>query len=308
MPYIFGPVPSRRLGFSLGVDVIPPKTCTLNCIYCQLGKTTNKTIQRKEYIPADKILKELDIKITQRKDQKIDYITFSGSGEPTLNTKLGYMIERIKKITSIPVAVITNGTLLHDQDLQEELSKADLAIPSLDAPDEETFKKINRPHHSITLEKAISGISSFSQKFQGKIWLEIMLIEGINDSPQQIKKFAEVVKRIRLEKIQLNTPVRPPAEEFVRPASLSSLKKAKSILGERCEIISGFKKFQQKTYTKDMESVMLAMIRRRPVSLGDISSSLGIHKNEAVKYVEVLERKRLIGSKRYGEEKYYYSL
>ena len=225
MIHIYGPVPSRRLGFSLGVDVVPFKTCSLDCIYCQLGRTTNKTIERKEYISADDVLKELKEKVVKKEHSRIDYITFSGSGEPTLHSKLGYMIEEIKKITSIPVAVITNGTLLYNLDVQEELEGADVVIPSLDAPDKETFKRINRPYPSLKFEKVISGIKNFSQNFNGKLWLEIMLVKKVNDSLPQIKKFAQIIKEIRCEKIQLNTPVRPSAEEFAEVVDFSFLQK-----------------------------------------------------------------------------------
>jgi len=307
MSQIFGPVPSRRLGFSLGVDVIPFKTCSLDCVYCQLGKTTNKTVKRKEYIAADSILREIEKAIINKKNQKIDYITFSGSGEPTLNIRIGDIIEKIKKITPIPVAVLTNGTLLYSPRLQEELQHADLIIPSLDAPDEETFKKINRPYPSLTLDKVIGGLQSFSQKFKGKIWLEIMLVKKINDSPEQIEKMAQIINEIKLDKIQLNTPVRPPAEEFAHPVSLSFLKKAQSILGERCEIIPGFKKFQQRLYRKDIEETILTIVKRRPVTLNDLSRSLGIHQNEAIKYIQALQEKNLINFRTYSKKRYYYS-
>ncbi|RLE12403.1 radical SAM protein [Candidatus Aerophobetes bacterium] len=305
MKQIFGPVPSRRLGFSLGVDTIPFKTCTLDCIYCQLGRTTNKTVERREYIPADTILREIEKILSQRGKQKIDYITFSGSGEPTLNLKLGYMIEKIKKITSIPIAILTNGTLLYSSSLQEELQLADLVIPSLDASDEDTFKAINRPHPSLTLEKVVSGIATFSQNFQGKIWLEVMMVEGINDSFEKIKKIGEVIKEIKLDKIQLNTPVRPPAEEFAHPVSLSLLKKAKTILGERCEVIAHFKKHQEITSKEDIKDAILTMIKRRPVTLEDISSSLGIHLNEVIKYIGILQEENLVTSRMYNKKRYY---
>lgn len=272
-----------------------------------MGRTTNKTTQRKEYIAQDAVLRELEEKLDQKEHPGIDYITFSGSGEPTLNLKLGYMIKRIKKITPIQVAVLTNGTLLYDARVREDISQADLVIPSLDAPQEKTFKKINRPHSSLRFEKVVSGIADFSQNFQGKIWLEIMLVEGINNSLYQLRELARVVEKMRLEKIQLNTPVRPPAEDFVRCVKLGPLRKAKSILGKRCEIIARFKKHQQKAYGKDIEDVMLTMIKRRPVSLEDISSSLGVHRNEAVKYLQALERENLITSRLYGTKRYYYS-
>lgn len=304
MAQIFGPVPSRRLGFSLGIDVVTPKTCTLDCIYCQLGKTTNKTVHRKQYVDSNSVLQELKKRIA-RGGERIDYITFSGSGEPTLHAGLGDMIEEIKRITCIPVAVITNGTLLSDSNIREELQEAELVIPSLDAPDQETFQKINRPHPSLKFEEVVRGIIGFSHSFTGKIWLEIMLIKGMNDSREQIEKFAHIAGKMKLEKIQLNTPVRPPAEEFVNPATLFSLNKAKSILGERCQIIAEFKRPQQKAYSKDLQQAMLTMIKRRPLSLKDLSASLGVHPNEVVKYLQVLKEKKLIKSTTHDSTTYY---
>jgi len=307
MSQIFGPVPSRRLGFSLGVDTIPYKTCTLDCIYCQLGRTTNKTLERKEYILADVIVDEVE-KIIKEKKKKIDYITFSGSGEPTLNLKIGDMIERIKKITTIPIAVLTNGTLLYSEKLRDELKKADLVIPSLDAADDPTFRQVSRPHPSLSFEMMVSGIVKFSQEFKGKIWLEIMLVKGINDSLKHIQKISKIIKEIRVDKIQLNTPVRPPAEEFVRPLSIQNLEKIKSLLGDKCEVIAAFKRARQKAYREDVEEQIITLIKRRPVTLTDISNSLGIHRNEVIKYIESLSDKKLLQSKIYSGKRYYYPI
>ena len=182
MKEVFGPVPSRRLGFSLGVDLVPFKTCTLDCVYCQLGPTTHKTLKRKEYIPTEGILPEVEKMLN--KGKRVDYITFSGSGEPTLHSGIGKMISRIKRISSIPVAVITNGTLLNQGQVQEDLWAADLVIPSLDAVDERIFQRINRPHASLNTKMIIRGLDDFAGKFPGKIWLEVMLVRGLNDSKE----------------------------------------------------------------------------------------------------------------------------
>jgi len=303
MSQIFGPVPSRRLGFSLGIDTVPYKTCSLDCIYCQLGKTTNKTIERKEYISCEDILPEIE-EILLKQKERIDYITFSGSGEPTLNPKIKTMINSIKKLASIPIAVLTNGTLLFQPETREELMEADLVIPSLDAISEEVFKKVNRPHHSLKIDKIIDGLSTFSQEFKGKIWLEIMIVKGINDSPQEIKRMTEVIEKIKLDKIQLNTVVRPPTEEFAQPVNLENLKKIKRTLGEKCEIIAGFKRPNQEFYNKDIEKGILTMVKRRPVTLLDISRSLGIHQNEAIKYLNILEKEDQISTRVHRGKRY----
>ena len=303
MSQIFGPVPSRRLGFSLGIDTVPYKTCSLDCIYCQLGKTTNKIIERREYISCEGILPEIEEILKQKK--KIDYITFSGSGEPTLNSGIKTMINNIKKLTSIPIAVLTNGTLLFQPKTREELMEADLVIPSLDAVSEEVFKKVNRPYHSLKIDKIIDGLSDFSQEFKGEIWLEIMVVKGINDSPQEIKRMAEAIEKIKLDKIQLNTVVRPPVEEFAQPVNSEDLKKITRTLGEKCEIIAEFKRPNQEFYREDIEKGILTMVKRRPVTLLDISRSSGIHQNEAIKYLNILKKEDQILTKVHRGKRYY---
>ncbi|MFQ6065883.1 MAG: radical SAM protein [bacterium] len=305
MGQIFGPVPSRRLGFSLGVDTIPFKTCSLDCIYCQLGRTTNKTTERKGYIATDDILREIEEVL--REGKRIDYITFSGSGEPTLNSEIKRMIGRIKELTSIPLAILTNGTLLYKPRMREDLTGADLVIPSLDTVTQEIFERINRPHPSLKIDEIITGIDAFSQEFKGKIWLEIMLVKGINDSPEEIKKTAQVTHEMNLEKIQLNTVVRPPAEEFARPLRTEDLKNIKTILGEKCEIIAEFQRPTPKDYKREVEKTILSMVKRRPVTLVDISHCLGLQRNEIIKYLQVLEKKHQIRTKVHGGERYYHS-
>ena len=174
--YIFGPVPSRRLGRSLGVDLVPFKTCTYDCIYCQLGRTTNKTIQRKEWVPLDDVVTELETKLSSQPD----YITLSGSGEPTLYSRTGELIDRIKAVTNVPVAVLTNGSLLWNQEVRARLMNADLVVPSLDAGDEAMFRAVNRPHEDISFERMLQGLIDFRHEFQGKYWLEVFLLAGHN--------------------------------------------------------------------------------------------------------------------------------
>src|SRR4030042_7030693 len=199
--HIFGPVPSRRLGRSLGIDLIPSKTCTYDCLYCQVGRTTEKTITRKSWVNIDEVIAELKTKLLA----KPDYITLSGSGEPTLFDGCGRLIEKIKQITNIPVAVITNGSLLFMPEVRKELLAADVVMPSLDAGDEETFKKINRPCSRITFDKMLQGLIDFRKEFKGKYWLEVFLVAGLNDSDEQIDKIAACIEKIQPDKVQLNT-------------------------------------------------------------------------------------------------------
>jgi wyosine [tRNA(Phe)-imidazoG37] synthetase (radical SAM superfamily) len=284
--YIYGPVPSRRLGFSLGIDIIPFKTCTLDCIYCQLGPTAHKALQRKEYFSPSEILVQIKEKLAS--GQRIDTITFSGSGEPTLNNTLEKLIKEIKKITPIPVAVLTNSTLFTDKTVRNALMAADLVIPSLDAATQEVFLKTNRPCSILKIQEVIEGLIMFRQEFKGSIWLEVMLVKGVNDSPPHIQKLQKAASRIKPDKIQLNTVVRPPAEKFARPLSPEEMEKKRKVFGKNCEIIAEFDKKTLKSSQKDLEGAILAMIQRRPVTLSDISASLGRHKNEIIKYLDFL--------------------
>ena len=301
---IFGPVPSRRLGYSLGIDPIPFKTCTLDCVYCQLGRTTNKTILRKEYVKVGEIVK--NVKSVLSSGKAIDYLTFSGSGEPTLNSKIGEMIKTLKEFTSIPIAVLTNGTLLSLPLVREMLKLADVVIPSLDAATQEVFQRVNRPHSSLRIEEVINGIVEFRKVYSGKIWLEVMLVKGVNDHQEELLAIKKAIGRINPNKVQLNTPVRPPAESWVKPLSDVELEKVKKFFGEETEIIAEFKRKGIQAYSEDMEQEILALLLRRPVTVEEISATLGFHVNEIVKYLEVLEREGKVVMKEYGGKRYFY--
>ena len=302
MEHIFGPVLSRRLGFSLGVDLVPFKTCSLDCIYCQVGRTTHKTIERRDYISLESVVSEL--KDALKQNQKIDYITLSGSGEPTLNIDLGRIITAIKEITDIPVAVLTNGTLLHLESVRDELMAADLVVPSLDAASQEIFCEINQPHPDLNVTQMISGLKSFRKVFPGKIWLEVMMVKGLNDIPEEIERLKSVISSIDFDKIQLNTTVRPAGDKVIEPVNNEDLNKIKGLLGEQCEIVAGFKE-NQNTIETDIPEKIINIIRRRPLNLSEISDSLGIPKGRTTKYVYLLERQGRIESITYGSESYY---
>jgi wyosine [tRNA(Phe)-imidazoG37] synthetase (radical SAM superfamily) len=239
MLYIYGPLNSRRLGLSLGVTLTAEKTCNFNCLYCQLGKTINATVQRKEYIPVQGILEELQVWLQNNPGvaKQPDYITLSGSGEPTLNDKIGQLIGEIKKLAPTPVAVITNASLLGTTEVRQQLAQADLIIPSLDAATPQVFSRINRPLGAIKITEIINGLVSLRNEFPGKIWLEIMLVKGLNDDLRQIKKLKEIITKINPDKIHLNSPVRATAEPGVIPVPRAKLQKIKTILGEKCEIL-----------------------------------------------------------------------
>ena len=239
MRYIYGPVKSRRLGLSLGINLTPYKICTFDCIYCQLGHVANRTMERKEYIDISEIRYELKswLENNQEEAKILNYITFSGSGEPTLNIKISELIERIKEISSVPVALITNSSLLGLSSLRKELLRLDLIVPSLDAAREDIFQEIDRPEAGLRIEGIIEGLISLRKEFRGKIWLEVMLVKGINDDLRHIRRLKEAIERINPDKIQLNSPVRTTAEPNILPVAKAKLNKINKIFGEKCQII-----------------------------------------------------------------------
>jgi len=239
MKYIYGPIKSRRLGLSLGLSLTPHKVCNLDCVYCQLGKSKQKFTERTEYVKIEEILEEFKAWIEQNPQSaaELDFITFSGLGEPTLNINIGYLIGQIRKLTNAHIAVITNSTLLKDPQVRLEISTADLIVPSLDAVRQDVFEKIDRPVSGITVVEIIDGLVALRREFRGKIWLEVMLIDGINDTLPQIKELKEVIEKINPDKIQLNSPVRSTAENGIQAADKDKLEKFKDILGEKAQIV-----------------------------------------------------------------------
>jgi wyosine [tRNA(Phe)-imidazoG37] synthetase (radical SAM superfamily) len=235
--YIFGPVPSRRLGRSLGIDLVPYKTCTFDCIYCDLGRTTHKTASRQSYVPPEEIHYELERALSDS-EKRPDFVTLSGSGEPTLNTAIGEVIRGVKEITSLPVAVITNSSFLSLEEVRKDVAKADLVVPSLDAVTPALFEYINRPHPSLNIKQIVAGLIQFRRQYRGQIWLEILFCRGVNDSREEVEKMRAVIERIEPDRIQLNTPVRPPAEDFAFPLTLAQLEEIRGRFGDKAEIIS----------------------------------------------------------------------
>ncbi len=292
-------MPSRRLGHSLGVDIVPFKVCTLDCIYCQLGKTTQKTLQRREYVQAEAVLTELTHRLAE--GLQADFITISGSGEPTLNSQLGEIVVGIKNLTEIPVAILTNGTLLYRKDVRDDCAKADVVLPSLDAGDEQTFRRINRPHADISIEKLISGLSSFRDEFAGRIWLEVFLVEAVNTDAAAIAKISEAIKRIRPDKIHLNTAVRPTAEQSVKKVDAEKLNAIAAQLGQRCEVVADFTPQRCTEHMVSKAQDVLSVLKRRPCSLADICSGLGISRNEALKYITHFRQQGLVHSEQKGD-------
>ena len=289
MKYLFGPVPSRRLGISLGVDLVPYKVCSLNCIYCEVGRTTNLTIERQEYIPITEVLKELKDYLDQKPE--LDFVTFSGQGEPTLNSGLGRVIDFIKdNYPEYKVAVITNGTLFWDKEVRDEVSRADVLLPSLDAVSELSFLKINRPNKNLNINKIIEGLILLRKEFKGKIYLEIFFVPQINDTREELILLKEITNKIQPDLIQLNTLDRPGTEDFVKAVTQEELQRIKDFLEPLpVEIIAKAKTRKQiKSVNKNIEEQILDTIKRRPCTDKDLSEILDLHLNELNKYLSEL--------------------
>jgi wyosine [tRNA(Phe)-imidazoG37] synthetase (radical SAM superfamily) len=301
--FVYGPVPSRRLGYSLGVDIVPYKTCSFSCIYCQLGRTPRQTTRRGRFFPAEEILAQVRKAIAR--SSQINCITFSGSGEPTLNTEIGRLIREIKKISSLPVVVLTNSSLLTRKSVRRALRAADIVVPSLDATTESGFQKVNRPVPSLTVKKVIHSLEDFRREFKGQIWLEVMLVRGINDSPADIVALKRAIARIHPDKVQLNTVVRPPAENWARPLSRADLEKIRKKLGPPAEVVADFKKKPVSKTQTGLRQAILAMIRRRPVTLKDMTASLGRSEGDIHREIDTLLRWGRIRRTRHKKSIYY---
>ena len=292
---LFGPVPSRRLGISLGVDLVPMKTCTLNCIYCECGESTHLTLERGEYVPFAMVKKELSFYFEN--NPAPDYITFSGSGEPTLNSRIGDVLDFIKnQIHDIPVAVLTNGTLFYQKQVREDIEGATVIIPSLDSATEKVFRKINRPSPHLKVDTIIQGLIQLRKEYSGKIWLEIFIVPGMNNTEQELTALKQVIEKIEPDQIQLNTLDRPGPVPTVRAATRKELEHIIDFWQlENVSIIADVP--ERKTllaYRKDIESAILGTIARRPCTLKDLSEILGLQINEVKKYIDSLHTEKKI--------------
>jgi len=293
--HLFGPVPSRRLGMSLGVDLVPKKVCSLNCVYCEVGRTTTLTLDRKEYIKYDTVVEELKNYFNNNRDP--DYITFSGYGEPTLNIRIGDIIQFIKQNKpGIPIAILTNGTLLYDKNVREELMEADVILPSLDAATEKVFRKINRPQKTLTLDKYVQGLVTFRNVFRGKIWLEVFILPDYNDNEKELLALKKAILKINPDLVQLNSLDRPGTKQNLRSTTKEELQQIIDFWKlDNVEIISAAEERKEiLSYRKDAEAAIEETIARRPCTLDDLSIILGLHVNEINKYLDVLEAENKI--------------
>ncbi len=289
--YLFGPVPSRRLGRSLGIDLVPQKTCTFDCAYCECGRTTVLTLERREYVPTDRVIAEIDDCLAKAPD--IDYVTFAGSGEPTLHSGIGDIISFIKdRYPRYRVAVLTNGALFVDPDVRAALMRADLVVPSLDAVSEDIFRDINRPSPGITAGQVVAGLVAFSREFPGTIWLEVFIVPGKNDTDEELLRLRDAVAVIAPDRVQVNTLDRPGTDIRVRRASPRTLERARTIIGGNAEVI-GAASCEPATAPemRDVTDMLLATLRRRPCTVADLSRISGLRPAEVTKHLRILEEK-----------------
>jgi wyosine [tRNA(Phe)-imidazoG37] synthetase (radical SAM superfamily) len=302
MAHLFGPVPSRRLGRSLGVDLIPSKTCPYDCIYCEVGPTTRQIGTRFPYHTKN-IIGELEHYLEDL-PQPPDVITLAGSGEPTLNLGLGRIISNIKEMSQIPVAVLTNGALLHLPEVRAELAVADIVLPSLDAAREETYRRINRPLSELTLASLLEGLTSFRREFRGQLWLEVMLLKGLNDIEEELALLREALMEIAPDRVQLNTAVRPVVEAAALPLDQGEMQAAAAFLGGPVEVIASFNRANIAELPCQDED-LVEMLSRRPMTAADVAKALGLPLVQIVARLKCLQDSGRVTHDRYHDQDFF---
>lgn len=275
MDYVFGPVPSRRLGQSLGIDTIPLKTCNWNCVYCQLGRTMPLRHERQPYVDYDRLMDEVARALRDHQPGTIDWVTFVGSGEPTLNSDIGRLIRAVKQLTPLPVAVITNGSLLYLPDVREELAAADAVMPTIDAGTEALYRQINRPHPEATFRRLVDGLVAFRADYRGRLWPEVMLVRGLNDDERALRAIAAVLRRVGPDEIHISLPTRPPVETWVEPPDDEGILRAQAILGEVARVLHPAQGLFDLSGYDDPTEAIIAIITRHPMSEADLLETLG---------------------------------
>ena len=274
MKHVFGPVPSRRLGRSLGIDPVPLKSCNFSCVYCQLGRTRPLTNRRRAFFSVSDILAEVATTLDRNKSSSIDWITFVGSGETTLFSRLGSLIRFVKSMSKLPVAVITNGSLLYLPEVRGELAAADAVLPSLDAGTESLCARINRPHPDFSFDQNVAGLIEFRKQYTGRLWVEVMLLREVNDSPDALWDIASVLDRIKPDEIHISTPTRPPAEKWVEMPSQAGLERASTILGSVARVLEPVEVEVETDVERELVDAILTVVSRHPLQEIEVLRSL----------------------------------
>jgi wyosine [tRNA(Phe)-imidazoG37] synthetase (radical SAM superfamily) len=302
--YLFGPVPSRRFGRSLGIDLTPHKTCSLDCVFCQLGRTTRKTLERDAYVPTADVIAEIEQWL--KSGVEADYLTLSGSGEPTLHAQFGQVLAFLRN-QPIPSVLLTNGTLFHLPEVREAAGQARVVKVSLSAWNQHSFEWVNRPHRGLDFTTMLDGLRDFRKGFDGQLWLEVFLLNGINAMPKDVEKIARLARDLKPDRIHLNTIVRPPAEEFAAAVPMAQLEQLTGLFEPPAQIAAGFSTNRSPKAMAD-EASILAMLERRPCTINQISAAFGMHINEVSKILGHLMRSNRIGTDLRNAEVYYTSL
>ncbi len=302
--YIFGPVPSRRLGLSLGVDLIPPKTCSFDCLYCQVGRTTDKTISPRPFVPVDQVIAQAGERLSTCSP---DAVTLAGSGEPTLHSEIDRVIDGLHAITDIPVALLTNGSLLWDDAVRRRVQEADIVMPTLCSGREEAFRRIHRPHKELDLAAIVAGLQRYRRECRGRLFLEVVLLAGINDTDDELKELRAVIEDVSPEKIQLNTVVRPPSDERAKSLDMERLLEIKDFFGETAEIVVDAPLARKALMSDSVASTLVDMVKRRPLRLPDMAASLGLSIERVQEVVKGLRIKGYLQEKEHSGEIFYLS-
>ena len=299
--YLFGPVPSRRFGRSLGIDLVPMKTCCYDCVFCQLGRTPDKTLKQKDWVPVDEVLDEIQAWI--KTDGVADYMTLSGSGEPTLHSRFGDVLDGLKSI-DIPSVLLSNGGLFFDSGVRRAAALADIVKVSFSAWDQDSFGWINRPHDKLDFKETLDGLIKFSNMFKGQLLVEVFLLTGMNSKPGDVEKIADLVKKLNPDQVHLNTVVRPPAESFAKAVPQDSMAWASTVFDPPATIIADVMSEKSGSVPKN-EADILSMLRRRPCTMDQISKVFNLHVNEVAKYLALLMKTNDVLTTRKSDAVYY---
>lgn len=259
--YLFGPVPSRRLGRSLGIDLLGGRRCSFDCVFCEVGRTDVLTRERREYVPTAAVIAELRDWLAG--GGEADTITLAGSGEPTLHTGFGDVIDAVHAACRIPVALLTNSTLLGDAAVRAAASRADIVKVSLGVWDDASLAALNRPVADLTFAKLWDGLQAFREMFTGRLWLEVLLVRGINDAPEQVARIAAHAAALRPEKVQLNTVVRPPSFENAAAVDDAQLARLAGLFSPRAEVIAPHRGGEEARRRHEEHVALLAGLAKR---------------------------------------------
>ncbi len=307
MSTVFGPVPSRRLGRSLGIDVIPPKTCSYDCLYCESGRTTCLTLNRQVFVPPERVIRDLQVHFAAHPPGDTEILTLSSAGEPTLYAALGELLEMIKKsFPDLPLAVLTNGSLLWDPSVRKDLSRADLVIPSLDAVSPSVFRKVSRPHQDLTIDTVLEGLRAFRKEYRGRFNLEVLLVARVNDHPAELREMARVIEALNPDSVELNTVARPPAFPGVAGLSQAAMEEAQSHFPfPRTHIVGTYRGSSFARPEEHLEQRILELVGRRPCSLLEMAHSLSVAVPQMERTVQRLLESRRLETYPHGDALYY---